>query len=1243
MPGDTPRPGAVGGVREQALLEMLHTVALAANAAATATEVEQVALDLICATTSWASGRVLVPRSDGRWAPNGVECGAEPLAGRLRREVAGGPDALPRAVRLAAGEVPGWELVERAPGESALLVVGVPVVVRGEHSAVVELLADSPEPPGARLLAALSAVAVQIGHVLEREQARAELLESAGRLRQVVDLAADAFVEVDDAGRVTDWNPAAERVFGWRAIEVLGRSVAEVLVPARLRAAHQRGLERFVHTGQSRLGGEVVTVPALHRDGHELLVELSLSVRQEADGRVVQAFLRDVTARERAAQEMQAQRDFLDTVLDSLTEGVVACDSSGRLTLVNRSHREVWGLPNDPRPPRDWILDLEMYRDDGVTPLPIEQSPMYRALQGEHVDDEDVVVGRPGNYRRLRCTARPLQHADGTRLGALCAMQDVTDQLAFAEELENVRHSDPVTGLPNASALTAALAGLPPRVSHSLVQLSVEDLSTTVATSGVTAGEQLLRQVADRLRAAVRDSDLVAHLGAERFAVLLRHDPRTDASRLADRLLRSLTRAGAADAGPARRLVLSAGLAAVDRDDPELALSQSEVALHTARTSGGGRLEEFDPEMAERLHRHLVLRDELEAAIAGGQLALRYQPQFDLATGQVRGVEALVRWHHPERGMVRPDEFIPLAEDTGLIVPLGRWVLQEACRQAASWRSAGLPPVCLAVNVSGSQLDEQFLDDVDAVLRDTGLPPDQLELEVTESVAVAEDRLATGVLRRLREMGVTLSIDDFGTGYSMLSRLRSLPFSQLKIDRSFVAEVQGGNRAPLLSAMLTMAHGLGLHVVAEGVETVEQLTFLRQRSCAVAQGFLLARPLEADAVPPLIAEPPPLPEPGAEQRSAAFAPAAVESLDLRSLFAEVERLTGLESVYLTRVQAGQQEVVAARNTGDLVIPEGTRVPWASSVCASALQDGAVALDDVAERFADNPHVRALGMASYLGVPIEASDGTPLGTLCAASSARVPVSQEQLAVVQVYARLAGERMLRADLLDAHRERLAQSRVELARRAAFLAEAEVNVRQPLTSLGGWVSVLERGADDAQARAEVVRSSALVTRQLDRLLDEARAAVLRQSLTIEPVSLSSEVNAVLDAWRDSGTLPVVETEQDLLVRADRVALSKVLRDVLHNAVVYDPTSSPVRVSWQRVETAVELSVVDAGVGLDPDIDPFAPFTRSSDPHVRSVTGAGLSLYACRALAESMGGTLLGRRNPDRGSTFVLWLPAA
>ena len=406
--------------------------------------------------------------------------------------------------------------------------------------------------------------------------------------------------------------------------------------------------------------------------------------------------------------------------------------------------------------------------------------------------------------------------------------------------------------------------------------------------------------------------------------------------------------------------------------------------------------------------------DELRAAIARDELSVAYQPQFELASGRIGGLEALVRWDHPRLGPVAPGQFLGLAEDCGLITELDTWVFERACADLARWHAKGFTTLRVATNLSVATLAAPGLcDTILAATRRNGIAPSRLEVEVTESAPIRQAGPVVAALHRLREESVLVALDDFGTGYSMLDRLRTLPFDALKIDRSFVAGLDQPAGPQLLSAAIALGHGLGLRLVAEGVETTAQLAFLDQNRCDEVQGYLLSRPVRRDQIHALLmapalsrTAPPADPVPQVFGKGSA----ALERL-VRPLLAELGRLTDLESTYLTVIDAnrGEQVIVYSRNSADLQIDEGRRIAWKDTVCKRSLETGIRCTSDVGQAFPDSPAGRELGLRTYAGVPVLRSDGRVWGTLCGASVHRRTVGESTLAVMEAFARLAAAQL------------------------------------------------------------------------------------------------------------------------------------------------------------------------------------------------------------------------------------------
>ena len=469
-----------------------------------------------------------------------------------------------------------------------------------------------------------------------------------------------------------------------------------------------------------------------------------------------------------------------------------------------------------------------------------------------------TLVHRDGTPQQFEVNCTNLvddEHVGGIVLNC----RDVSERHAFEEQLTHQAFHDPVTGLAN-RALFAE------RVRHAIARnrrehrgiavvfLDLDDFKTINDSLGHAAGDEVLTEVAKRLATSVRASDTAARFGGDEFALLLEDiDDVQQAADTAERVLESL-------AMPLRvahkelSLRCSIGISVVEEDTPagaEELIRDADAAMYRAKRDGKGSYRMFEPEMHEGVLARLELRTDLQRAIATEQLELHYQPLVRLEDGSVFGVEALLRWRHPERGLIPPGQFIPLAEETGLIIPIGRWVLREGCRHARRLRDAlpaGAAPT-MSINLSVKQLQHSdVIADVRDAVQEAGIEPSALTLEITESVLMADTELAVMRLEELKALGVRLALDDFGTGYSSLSYLSRFPVDVLKMDRSFLHDGATPETSELASAVLALGTTLRLQVVAEGIELSEQWTSLRDLGCEFGQGFFFARPMDADAV-----------------------------------------------------------------------------------------------------------------------------------------------------------------------------------------------------------------------------------------------------------------------------------------------------------------------------------------------------------------------------------------------------------
>ena len=568
---------------------------------------------------------------------------------------------------------------------------------------------------------------------------------------------------------------------------------------------------------------------------------------------------------ERRSRDSEAQaRSMLEsvrqgaTVFEATNEAITVTDTAARIVAVNAAFSTITGfaageaLGATPRIHRSGRQDKDFYER------------MWHSLQTTGQWQGEIWNRRKnGETYPAWENISAVRDADGTVSHYVSMLSDITALKQAEEQLRHMALHDVLTGLPNrrllAENLESALARAQ-RHGHrlALLFLDLDRFKLVNDTLGHAAGDELLGEVARRLRAAVRQEDLIARLGGDEFTVVLEELQHPDnAAHLARKLIEAVARPMQL-CGRELTPSTSVGIA-IYPDDARSAADLSkaaDAAMYRAKQRGRHTFEFYTPDITAEAMERLAIENDLRRALARGELLLYFQPQVDLRSGRILGFEALLRWNHPERGLLLPDQFIPIAEECGLIHALGGWAIDAACAQARRWADAGLNPQRIAVNVSGSQLlHKHLVETVRAAMAEHRFTPGELdlELEITESVLQSASRSAP-VLRQLRELGVRIAIDDFGTGYSSLGVLKHMPIDTLKIDRVFIRNApDDGDAQAIAKAMIVMAHGLGLHVVAEGVETPAQCRFLLEQGCDEVQGHLYSPPLPGDEVPALMA------------------------------------------------------------------------------------------------------------------------------------------------------------------------------------------------------------------------------------------------------------------------------------------------------------------------------------------------------------------------------------------------------
>ncbi len=667
----------------------------------------------------------------------------------------------------------------------------------------------------------------------ERNRYEEELRRLNETLKALVQASPLAIVTVDAESRVTLWSPAAESTFGWREEEVLGQRLP--IVPDDKWDEHV-ALRQRVLAGERFIG---IEIRRRDRAGAPIDLRISASPLRDAHGRIqgMALFFEDINDRKRAERAIRR----LASMPEQSPDPVVELDLAGNALYVNQAARSRFP---DLQALGSWHPAL----GNVASVLPRFRHGEQKSFSFE-VTHEQSVYHQMVYYVPDSALVRVFLH-------------DVTEQQRARELLEREALHDRLTDLPNRVLFLRRIGERlqQGRQGLAVLALNLDRFKIVNDSLGQAAGDQLLAAVARRIAACLGPGDIAARLASDEFAVLLR-----DAGGLAEplKLAESLREAVSLPVEIARQEIfpsVSLGIALGEGyEEGETLLRDAHIAMYRAKALGGGRWEVFDRAMASRPLERMRLESELRRAIERGELRLHYQPIVRLEDGAVAAFEALLRWPRPERGMVPPAEFIPVAEECGLIQPLSYWVLGQACRQLREWKQTAADAVALHVNLSGKLFgDPGLLDRVRAALAEARVEGDRLVLEITESAVMENLDAATATLDRLKELGVGIAIDDFGTGYSSLSYLQRFPIDSLKIDRSFIAKLGDRGESPeILRAILSLSRGLGIEVIAEGVETEEQLHQLLALGCGQAQGHLFSRPADREALRALLADPPP--------------------------------------------------------------------------------------------------------------------------------------------------------------------------------------------------------------------------------------------------------------------------------------------------------------------------------------------------------------------------------------------------
>jgi diguanylate cyclase (GGDEF)-like protein/PAS domain S-box-containing protein len=698
--------------------------------------------------------------------------------------------------------------------------------------------------------------------VTQRKRTDDALKRSEKAYRDLFENANDLIYTHDLKGNFTSLNRAGERITGYTRDEALMMNLNQVVAPEYLDGARQMIADKLATRAPSSYELEIVS-----KSGERVSLELSTRLIVEDNIPIgVQGIGRDITSRRAAEESLHKAVSLFSSTFESTADGIIVVNHAGEVTACNQKLIEMWKIPSSVITTKDARRVAEY-----VAGQTISAEGFLKGLDKLYSDpmstSTDLIELRNGRIYERYSQPQFLEHVP---VGRVCCFRDVTERERSEEKLRHYALHDTLTNLPNRVSFMDHLRqaierrAMNPANQFAVLFLDLDRFKIINDSLGHVVGDKLLVALAQRLKVSIRPGDVVARLGGDEFTVLLnRTGDLKEVARVAERLQTQIAQPFKIDN---YEVFTTSSIGIIIADDlPREAddfLRDADTAMYRAKSAGKARFEIFDRHMHDHNLNVLQLETDLRHAIEREEFDVYYQPIVNLDTGRVREFEALIRWHHPVHGLVSPDTFIQVAEETGMIIPIGQWILDMACRHTAEWQKYSAVRLSTSVNLSAKQLVHPHLTaQIRQVLEETKLDPRQLKLEVTESTVMENSERSLSVLSELSELGVALSTDDFGTGYSSLSYLHRFPFSRLKIDRSFIAKMDEDEKsAAIVKTILMLGENLDIEVVAEGIETENQLELLRALGCRLGQGYIFSEPVDMKSAGLMISKPFSLPE-----------------------------------------------------------------------------------------------------------------------------------------------------------------------------------------------------------------------------------------------------------------------------------------------------------------------------------------------------------------------------------------------